>query len=118
MSDLADLIRSTRDLIAERGQQIALSRPQMTRTMAGGTARRPGAALNPVRRYFAGVSVDARRTTTLNGEVVVLNYVLIGLPGDDIQEKDEFTIRNRKFLVAEVDPNQDFQVKGWVTEYA
>lgn len=116
MSDIPDLIESTKDLIAFRGQDIALTASVGTRTNAGGVSRRPGEPRNPVRRYFAAVAADARRLVTFEGERLEIRHVLIGMPGDDIRENDTFSIGNRKFQVVEVDPNETFQKKGWVVE--
>lgn len=112
------LIQSTADLIEESGLDIALSRSVLERTPAGGVRHVNPEPLPAARRYFGTVSSDPPRVIREEGEQLVLRHVLVGMPGDDIKEKDTFQIGTRKFEVVEVDVNEGWQTKGWVTERA
>ena len=120
--EIAELRKSTEDLIASEGMEIALIRhgDGWTRTESGGirknTTTQPGDAM-PAKRRFFGDTMDRPRTfQNMRGEELTLNRVLIGLVDDDIREGDEFMIGDRKFLVGEVHPDRIYEVKAWVKE--
>lgn len=114
---LDELIRTTSDLIAQDPIEISLKRFEWVRTSSGGQTRSGAPVeLDPVPRFFAGVVADAVYVTRVEGEQIVCRHVIIGLPGDDIQQKDTFTVDGRNFEVVEIHPEKSFQTKGWVTE--
>lgn len=108
----------TKNLIRSFPSEIALTRSgtETYRTGAGGikTVNEP-VTLNAVTRYFAAVVGDPVLVLNASGERVVAEYVLIGLPGDDIKEYDEFQKWNQTFWVIKVDETTlSFQTKAWV----
>lgn len=123
-AEIAELRRSTEDLIAEEGMPIALIRAgeEWTRTAAGGirkNATNPATdTQDPVRRYFGDSAADPKQVESAQGEQLVLDRVLIGTFDDDIREGDEFMVSNRKFLVGEVHPDHIFETKAWCVERA
>lgn len=115
-TELSELIETTKDLIADDHVSIVLIRSTVERTPSGGT-KMVGPTPQPAKdRYFGGVTGDPVQVTRDEGEFILARHVIIGLPGDDIQEKDHFVIGNRKFEVFSIHPDQSYQVKGWVIE--
>lgn len=114
--ELEELRKTTADLISESSVPIALSRSEYERVPGGGTRPLPPVAQDPVPRFFGAVTGDPRYVQLSEGEQVVSNHVIVGLPGDDIKEKDTFKIGTRTFLVVELEPDDSYQVKGWVVE--
>lgn len=113
------LIESTETLIEEDGMDISVQRVQWERTPAGGV-RRVGDSTPqpPVRRFFGAASGTPPRVIRDEGEQLVVSHVLVGMPGDDIKEKDTFSVGARKFEVVEMDPNTSWHSKGWCVERA
>lgn len=117
-AELAELRKTTADLIEHDHESIVLVRSGWTRTPAGGQVRQPAANLNPQTLYFGAVRADARIVTTEDGSGVVASHVLIGNIDADIEKNDEFTIGDRNFKVQDIEPDRSWQVKAWVIEHA
>lgn len=113
---LEELISTTEDLIEHDHVSVALTRSEWERVPGGGTRPKNPTPQEAKDRFFGAVTTDPRYVTLSEGEQVISNHVLIGLPGDDIKEKDTFKIGSRTFLVVEVEPDTSYQVKGWVIE--
>lgn len=114
--ELAELVATTFDLIELDGFDISLIRNEWTRVPGGGVKRVDNPEpKDPVRRYFSGVAADAVRVFYSEGEQIVAAYVLIGPPGDDVQEKDEFVLNNQKFRIVEVHPDRSYETRAWIT---
>lgn len=117
-TELSELIQTTEDLIADDHVSIVLIRNTRERTPSGG--QRPVVPVpQPAKdRYFGAVTGDPVQITRDEGEHALARHVIIGMPGDDIQEKDTFLLAGRKFEVYRIHPDQSYQVKGWVVERA
>lgn len=113
---LADLIRTTADLIASEPLTITLKFQEFTRTPSGGQQRGPVQSRDPKERFFSGVTQDASYITRDEGEMVRGEFVLIGMPDDDMEEKDFFFVGARRFEIVEVENDRTFQCKAWVNE--
>lgn len=115
-TELEELRKTTRDLIEEDHLPIALVRSGWERTATAGIRKIDPEPQDAVDRFFGAITGDPREIRTGAGEQLVALHVLIGLPDDDIQEGDTFTVGNRTFLVAEVHPDHSYQCKAWVVE--
>lgn len=115
--ELSELVATTADLIEDNPTSIALLRVQWERTPAGGMRRVDPPALQVAKnRFFGSVIGDPVYVTRDEGEIVEARHVIVGMPGDDIQEKDTFKIGNRTFEIIAIHPERSWQVKGWVVE--
>lgn len=114
--ELEELRKTTEDLIAYDGRDIALTRHGTERVPGGGVRPIAPVVQPAVRRFFGAVTDDARYITLTEGEQVITRHVLVGLIGDDIQEKDTFQIGIRKFLVVEVATETEWETRAWVVE--
>ncbi len=114
--EIAELRETTADLIADNPTTIALQRVVWQRTPSGGMSQTGNLSQPPKQRYFGAVRGDPTYVTREQGEVILARHVLVGLPGDDIQEKDTFSVGSRKFEVVEIHPDATWQTKAWVTE--
>lgn len=114
--ELEELRKTTEDLIAYDGREIALVRHGTERVPGGGVRPIAPEVQDAVRRFFGAVAADARYVQLAEGEQVVTSHVLVGPIGDDIQEKDTFEIGTRKFLVVELATEMDWETRAWVVE--
>lgn len=114
--ELEELRKTTEDLIAYDGRDIALTRHGTERVPGGGVRPIAPVVKDAVRRFFGAVVADARYVTLTEGEQVITNHVLIGPVGDDIQEKDTFEVGTRKFLVVELATEMEWETRAWVVE--
>lgn len=110
-------IRQTALLISLRGQMIALSRPaasggEYTTSDSGGQQINrvdPPESLTPVKRFFgllAKRNVHSPQDISIDlpqGRVHNILAVLVGLPGDDIRELDQFTVDGNTYEVRYVE---------------
>lgn len=113
---LEELLQTTKDLIDFNSFQITLLRGGWTRVPGGGQRQEEPVAQPVQKLYFGAVMYDPRMVVTIEGEQVIANYVLIGLPGADIKEKDLFSVGTQTFKVVEVHPDTSYEVRAWVTE--
>lgn len=116
-SALVDQIDATRDLIEFEGQDIALTRPgEQTRTPGGGMAPAgPPTVFDPVKRFFSPTSARERLSFEVGGKLVSIDYVLVGMPGDDIKADDTFTSDGQKFRILFVSPEcREYETRAFV----
>lgn len=121
LNETDENIQTTKDLIESEPTMISLKRSSpWVRTASGGRIRAEGepTVLDPVARWFSGIVEDAHIVTRDEGEQIVCRHVLIGMPDDDVQEKDFFSVGERNFEVIEIHPARDFQTKAWCVERA
>ena len=114
--ELEELQRTTADLISEDSVQVVITRSTFERVPGGGIRPVNPEPLDPQTFFFGSVTTDPRYVQLTEGEQVVSNHVLVGMPDADLKEKDTFQIGDRTFLVVEIEPDTSFQVKGWVVE--
>lgn len=112
------LIQSTASLIEEDGMVVELLRSVWEETASGGIRRGTSVLQDPARRFFGAVTADPYRLLREEGEQIVLRHVLIGMPGDDIQEKDTFEVGGRQFEIVDVAPDKTWETRGWCVERA
>lgn len=114
-------IRTTEKLIEVEGREIALIRPpQPEDDGAGGRIIPHGGApvpQDPKRRYFGGKINNRMNNMPFEGASSVGEYlrvkaVLVGMPGDDIQENDVFSVGGLTYSVDFVYPDQSFEVRA------
>lgn len=113
--ELTELRRQTAILIARRGQDIALWRKAApTPSGAGGfiPAADPNAPLLTKKRFFQTTIMPASDRSDVRGEKTFVQFVIIGLVGDDIQENDWFFVNGRRYDIDFIDPDRTFQLKG------
>jgi hypothetical protein len=122
-------VRQTELLIQANPREITLRRPRKARTASGGMSNDENEAeeLTPVTRFFGGTKTmenltGAGRTATFTtsslGNRFKHIFVLVGPPGDDIQEDDFFYINNIKYTVLMVDPETiEYQTRAVVVRY-
>jgi hypothetical protein len=116
--ELEELRKTTEDLIAFNSFQIVLNRSEWVRTPGGGQKQVNAAPLDAQTLYFGAIMWDPRTYVTPEGERVLLQYVLVGMPDADIVEKDEFTIGSSDYKVFEVHPDRTYETRAWVIENA
>jgi hypothetical protein len=113
------LTQSTADLIEEDGLDVALWRVTFVPTPSGGVKRvDPEAPLAAVRRFFGSVTATPSINQREEGEFTLYRFVLIGMPGDDIEEHDYFLIDGQKYQVDEIDTDTAWQKKAWCSRRA
>jgi len=114
-------IRTTEALIEVEGRMIALVRPpEAVDDGAGGRIVPHGGAPVPqvaVKRYFGGKINNRMNNMPFEGANSVGEYlrvksVLIGMPGDDIQENDVFSVGGLTYSVDFVYPDKSFEVRA------
>lgn len=111
MDSTRQQIRLTERMIAQDGIEVALSRPpSYTDDGAGGKSAPVGSlVLQPSKRRYIGGKINNRmnnlpvETFSASGEMQILRVVIIGPPGDDIRERDEFTWRGATYSVDFID---------------
>lgn len=115
--ELSELISTTADLIQDDPTMISLVRVEWQRTPSGGMRRLDPPTTKPAKaRYFGAVIGDPVYVTRDEGEHILARHVIVGMPGDDIQQKDTFTLGGREFEVVQMHPERSWQTKGWVVE--
>lgn len=102
-------IRQTENLINVAGRDIQLRRPGVLIDDGAGGKQRAGdpKVFRPVRRYFGGLTTEGRGATTRPEQWITTSlgdkyrefFILIGLPGDDIQPGDFFLINGEQYDV-------------------
>lgn len=123
--------RSTLAMITRDGQEIALFRANgsvqggYVDDGEGGQIPAPAAPgedpdepVSIKQRYFTTVVAEPVDETTDQGERLLINFVLIGKWDDDIREGDWFYVKNERYQIEFVDPNQDYQTKGVGVAYS
>lgn len=114
---LPELIRTTRQLLDYESYPIVFKRTEFIETAGGGLRRVDGDPDDtPIDLFFGAVAADPTLQVRLEGETLVVSHVLVGMPEDDIREKDEFTWENRNFRVVQVHPDRSFETRAWVVE--
>lgn len=114
---LFEQIQATRDLIDIEPTEITLTRPgEATRTPSGGMIPAGGPTnLDPVKRFFSPTSAKERLSIEVGGKLLNVDYVLVGLPGDDMKSEDTFVVDGQKFRIIYVAPeNKDFETRAYV----
>jgi hypothetical protein len=111
------LRKSTAALIKASPTPVSLMRKgEQVRTAAGGVRRVDDPIVLPeVPRYFGSTGVNPTVITTPNGNRISVGFVLIGLPGDDMQEDDTFVLEGETYRIIKIDPvTARYETKGWV----
>lgn len=114
---LFEQVQATRDLIALEPTEIALVRPgTQTRTPAGGMAPAgPPQNLEAKNRFFSATAAQDRLSIEVGGKLVNVDYVLVGLPGDDIKADDTFTVDGKDFRILYVcEENAEYETRAYV----
>lgn len=114
-------LQVTRNLIAWDHQTIVINRPPaLVRQTDGSMKRSSGAAttLDPQILFFSGVTADDVRMVSWQGEKINSNFILIGMPEADFQERDTFELWERSWTVVEVHKDTRWQKKAWVIDRA
>lgn len=114
---LREQVEATRLLIETEPTMISLVRPgTKTRTASAGMAPAgPPTALEGKKRFFSPTSAQERLSIEIGGTLVNINYVLVGLPGDDIKADDTFVIGDKNFRILYVVPeNLDYETRAYV----
>ncbi|HEU5091126.1 MAG TPA: hypothetical protein VFT30_00485, partial [Nitrospira sp.] len=109
----------TEALIEYDHESIVITRPPKKVRKGDGSiapdATEPDTLL-PQDLYFSGVTGDDVRQVTVNGETIMADFVLVGMPDADFEEEDLFTARNRNFRIVGVHNDTRWQRKAWVVE--
>lgn len=112
------LVEQTRRMIDYRGEDITLTRPgEKVSDGAGGETKGTSVTMPTVRRWVARLDTRELALTGFTTAVptgFAATHMLIGMPGDDIQEGDWFWHQGRKRLVIRVDENFEYQTKAYV----
>src|SRR6478609_10529087 len=109
------LIKTTEVLIECEPTAIRLLHaPELEDNGRGGKKRQGVGVLEsaPVNRFFSQTTPRETVTIKSEGKDLIIDWVLIGLPGDDIRAGDEFTVDGYVYKVWEVHPDTRWQVKG------
>ncbi len=111
--ELAELLATTKDLIASNTWSLAFTRQTYTRVPGGGQTKDAPDTLDPQDVYLGAVMIDASYTVYWQGNKVQADYVIVGLPDLDIEENDEFEAESRKFIVVEIHPDHQYETRAW-----
>lgn len=105
--------RQTSHVIATVGTEVIITRPADYVDDGAGGKHRPGPPTTlPAKRYWvSGVSADHRFTSSETGQRVQGDYVIVGMPEDDIRKGDEFIYNGIELRVRYVD-RFPWQVRG------
>jgi hypothetical protein len=116
ITEEAAQLRITQQLIRRYGRDIALIRPgSWVSDGAGGRVRSGDATyLPPVRRFFSGSVQNNVFTVNFQGERQNGRFVLLGLPGDDIQQGDFWEDGATQYRVTHVHDNPRYEVRAEV----
>lgn len=115
-------VETTAMLIREEGMDVVLRRlPAPTPDGEGGTiiANEEDRVDLPAKRLYFGSTreiADHRRLPA--GDQLVTQHVLIGMPADDIQTTDKFTLWGHDFKVDYIQPDRRYQTKAFVSRHA
>lgn len=112
------LLDSTVALIDCDSIEIELVRKTWNRTLSGGITQIVPVTLDPQRVFFGATVPDPRVMQSDNGEMIVASHVIVGLPGLDIEEHDEFDVGSRHYKVIDTHPDVSYEHRAWVIERA
>lgn len=93
---------------------IRLWRSEWISDGAGGEQRQDPEALDPQQLRLQPRTDGGNPRTTADGEQAIPNYTLIGYHTADIKRWDTFTVNGRRYEVAFVYENQQYEVKAEV----
>jgi hypothetical protein len=113
--DVVLLKRDTSQLIAAEGRLVALERKATWERTAEGGQRRTGATTTEdpaVKRFFLMLRGEARYVEGVNGEMMLAEAVLLGMPDDDIRQLDTFMLDGRSWEVFSVDTDQRYETRA------
>lgn len=117
--ELELLLETTKTLIEHDPETIVIERKPKKQRKPDGTLARPAgesSTLDPQILFFSGVKSDDRREITVNGELILADYILVGLPDADFEEHDEFAVWGRRFRIAEEHRPNAYERKAWCVE--
>lgn len=117
--ELVLLLEITETLIEYDHEMVVIERkPPKVKKPDGSFTRAPGApATLPAQKlFFSGVTGDDRREVTVNGELIVADYILVGMPAADFEEHDEFAVWGRRFRIVEEHRPNAYERKAWCME--
>lgn len=113
------LLDITQTLIEYDHENIVIERPKPKKRQPDGTlARDPGppTRLSVQKLFFSGVTAEDRRQITRNGELILADYILVGMPEADFEEHDEFAAWGRRFRILEEHRPNAYERKAWCVE--
>lgn len=111
--ELAELLATTKDIIADNKWTLSFVRKSWSRVPGGGQVQSAPTNIHPQDVYFGAVTIDARYIVSFEGNTVTADYVIVGLPNLDVAEKDEFTAEGRNFVVVEIHPDHQYETRAW-----
>lgn len=117
--DLDLLLEITEVLIDVDHEHVVIQRrPPKEKKGDGTLSRASGASTDlPVQKlFFSGIASDDRRQVTVNGELILADYILVGMPDADFQEHDEFSVWGRRFRIVEEHRPNAYERKAWCVE--
>ena len=112
------LKKTTQELIDLEPTPITLTHaPAMVSNSRGGltASGSPVTESLPVNRFFSQTTPKESVIVKSEGREVVVDWVLIGLVGDDIRENDTFSVSGVQYKVWVVHDDKRWQTKGLVS---
>lgn len=113
---IAELLQVTKDLIDNNPWEISFTRRAWERVPGGGQRQKDPQDLPSQRVYLGAVSADASYFVTVEGNRVMADYVIVGLPELDVEEKDSFELFDRTFEVVEIHPDRQYETRAWCVD--
>ncbi len=109
------LIETTKTLIEIEPTMIQLTH-QAARVDNGRggltTSGSPTTEPTPKARFFSETTPKEQAVIKQEGKELVVDWVLVGMPGDDIRENDTFVVAGVQYKVWNVHDDKRWQVKG------
>lgn len=112
-------LKTTQDLIYHCGRDLELNRrASYVSDGAGGRVRQGSDVLqSPKRLFFQQIRSNDVYYVNQQGESVLSTYVLLGMPDDDIQEGDTFSVDGLSFEVIWIHPDIRYEKRAEVRSY-
>ena len=119
--EIATQLKLTERLIAREGIDIVLHREgdrweddgEGGRKLIGGPLDRP-----PVRRWFHVWRPDPTMFIDTKGDRTMEKWSLVGLPTDDMQKGDSFTVNGVQYTIRRVMPDRSYETRAEVVLFA
>jgi len=104
-------LAATRDLIAQEGQSIVLTRPGAFQDDGAGGKLRSGADTDlPAQQlFFSYLVYEPQEMDLVTGQTIYIKFVLIGMPDADITAGDYFWVDNKKHLIDNLTMHRDYE---------
>jgi hypothetical protein len=116
--ELAVMTAQTKAFIAADFEIVSIT-PRVTRTPdgAGGWTEIKGAPLPNITCRLIPQSDKVPEAMSLDGRRAAPEYVLMAMPGEDIQEHDTFVWRGATYQIAQVHRKPEYELKADVVLY-